>query len=1327
MIKYCVALITVCLLSVGLLAQAPVITSFFPASGPVGSSLVIQGNNFNTVPADNIVFLGNVRAVVTAASATELTVTVPAGAGYQPLSVTSGSFTGFAPRPFVVSFPGAPASFSNISFTPKTDITAGNQPYFVTAGDLDGDGKPDMVVGLGNIGLGLRLFRNTSTGGGISFAPPVTRSTPHIAYSLALGDMDGDGRLDIIVTDNTVNASVYRNNSTVGTLSFASPVYLSLGSGLAQGIGVGDLDGDGRTDLVIADQDQNKICVFRNNSSGPGNIAFSSVQNFATGAKTFSVAISDLDGDGKPDIGCSNVNSNTFSVLRNTSTTGAISLAARTDFTTGSLPYGLCFADLNGDGLAEAATINNDSYTLSLFKNTSSIGAISFAAKTDYATGASPRCIAAADLDGDGKVDLAAGYDDATFAMSVFKNTSNSTSPTLGAAVNYPVTSYGTYSLALSDFSMDGKPDAAASVWFSGVVSILRNRCNEPKITSFSPAAAGTGEAVMITGNNFTNITEVLFGGVPADSFNVLSSTSIRAVVDTGGASGFVKVISVNGSDSATGFTYRSGPLLNNFAPTSGQPGDTITLRGIRMNLTTSVSFGGTPAASFMIISDTVVKAIVGSGTSGNIRVCGSNTFCSSKPSFTWLPPLTANFVYSPTMNLFAPINIQFTDSSVGPSPIISWLWDFGMGATSTMQNPQYLFTTPGTYTVKLTVSTLTRSAQITKVLQVFPPPPVITSFSPAAGPVGAVVTIKGTGFNTSAGSNIVYFGAVRAQVTTATDTTLSVLAPAGATYQPISVTNKGTGYSTLPFVLTFSGGGSFVAGAFNARIDSAAPGRPLGVALADINIDGKPDVQVTCNDTPRLMLFTNNSTAGTIAMRPRIQLAAGTSVRGIANGDFDGDGLLDVVTALNTHPGPGMIQVRRNQTTGATPVYGAIQSYTLVSYSFPVCVAVGDLNADGKPDIAVADSTDKIYILRNTSSVGSISFAPAVQLQVSFNTMFVAITDLNRDGKPDIVVTTDAFSRLVILRNTTTNGILSFAPNQLTGIIPGPVAVAAGDLNGDGWPDLVTANQWDNTVSILTNTSSSDSIKFAPRIDSSVGNTARFVALGDMDGDSKPDIVTSNIYGNNLSLLRNNGSGGSIAFERRVQYAVGVTPQWLAIGDIDGDGKPDVTVANGGSNTVSFLRSRVGEPASSELCPGSNLKLGASITGAIYQWQVSTDSVNFVNLTDDATYTGTTTDTLRMVNLPSSMYGTVYRCLVNSTVADIFALRFVNRWTGAVSNAWENPANWSCGLLPDGNTDVIINSGSVLLSSNGICRTLFVNTGASFTIAPGFVLTVTH
>ena len=130
---------------------------------------------------------------------------------------------------------------------------------------------------------------------------------------------------------------------------------------------------------------------------------------------------------------------------------------------------------------------------------------------------------------------------------------------------------------------------------------------------------------------------------------------------------------------------------------------------------------------------------------------------------------------------------------------------------------------------------------------------------------------------------------------------------------------------------------------------------------------------------------------------------------------------------------------------------------------------------------------------------------------------------------------------------------------------------------------------------------------------------------------------------------------------------------------------------------------------------------------GSTYQWQVSTDSLIFNNVNDNATYTSTHNLRLQLNNLPSSWYGYQYRCIVDGTSSNIFTIKFFNTWTGSTNSSWENPANWSCGSVPDANTDVVIASGTVILNSNTTIRSLVLNPGVNFTINPGYNLTITH
>ena len=143
--------------------------------------------------------------------------------------------------------------------------------------------------------------------------------------------------------------------------------------------------------------------------------------------------------------------------------------------------------------------------------------------------------------------------------------------------------------------------------------------------------------------------------------------------------------------------------------------------------------------------------------------------------------------------------------------------------------------------------------------------------------------------------------------------------------------------------------------------------------------------------------------------------------------------------------------------------------------------------------------------------------------------------------------------------------------------------------------------------------------------------------------------------------------------------------------------------------------------------CLGENVYYYAGI-GTTYQWQVDTGT-GYSNLNDVGIYTGVSTNTLKMVAPPTNWRGYKYRCLVNGTTASPEQiLSFSTRWNGSVSTAWENVANWDCGTLPDGFTDVIVPSTvrNPVLSTNTSCFSLNMMTGSNMTVNSGFGLIIT-
>ena len=143
------------------------------------------------------------------------------------------------------------------------------------------------------------------------------------------------------------------------------------------------------------------------------------------------------------------------------------------------------------------------------------------------------------------------------------------------------------------------------------------------------------------------------------------------------------------------------------------------------------------------------------------------------------------------------------------------------------------------------------------------------------------------------------------------------------------------------------------------------------------------------------------------------------------------------------------------------------------------------------------------------------------------------------------------------------------------------------------------------------------------------------------------------------------------------------------------------------------------------EICNNGSTSIISNLSGVTYQWQVDTGT-GFINIIDDEHYTGTNSLSLTISAAPSTWYGYKYRCMVDASYSSTIKLRFVSYWSGAADAAWENTLNWSCGTLPDENTDVIIDAGNCFLNTNTQCRSVTVRSNASFIITTGNHL-ITH
>ena len=1390
---------------------APSVVSFNPASGPVGTAVTITGTNFGATPAGNIVYFGAVRAVITGASPTSLTVTVPPGASYQPLSVlnTTTGLTGYARQPYITTFTTpfgqeTPPDF----YRPPVNITADTYTSLgrLAVGDLDGDNKPDLVTVKNS---SIVLLHNTSVTGNVtssSFGFPETMGeNVGVASPLVLSDVNGDGKLDIITTATISSpylshyVAVYRNVSVPGTLnasSFAAAVLFPIGNA-AEFLATGDLDGDGKPEIVTGYTFN--LTILRN-TSAQGTITASSFAadiNLNLGDYIYSVAVADLDGDGKRDLIAGGPNN--VSVLRNVYTAGTLntlSFMQKVDFAASSV-YGsiVRVGDIDGDGKPDLATVGNDGSTgkVSVLRNTTvpgSIAASSFA-RTDF-DAKSGTDLSISDVNGNGKPDLvvANGYSKSFSVLNNNTTPGNITPGTSFSRTDFLIT-YDLLSLAVNDIDGDGIPEVLAPARvgnYDGSVSIFKVGISPavavPVISGFSPASAPAGTLITINGSNFNAVPTdnivyfgaakaVVTGGnnhsltvqVPAGAtyqplsvlnrsngltaysampfslafanpyVNTIPANFYRPKVDfatgsvpyalalgdldgdgktdmvtvnsTANTISVLRNVSANGNISTASFAGKTDLAVGNdpravsigdvdgdgkldIVVANSRAGTVSVLRNIatagaltaasfaaRVDFTTgtgpfSIAMGdlnrdGKPDLVVTNLQEGTLSVLRNRSVAGSITASSFEVNKIGTPDYNsgGYPRSVAigdingdgrndlavayeryGSVYVHINSTVDPAAINFGETSsfytgtgsncvaIGdlngdgkPDLAVS---NFGDNAIAVLRN-NYAYGNLNSSSFGNVYSIATGSSPFFVIIGDADGDgkPDLISANPGSNTLSVVHNTYSADHN----NDIYNPGFVEADFKDRTDFSVSGYPTAAALgdldgdgVAELAATNAGTNTISvlkinplrLPVISSFTpasgvAGTAVIITGLNFSTTAAANIVYFGAVRAAVTASTATSLSVTVpagatykplsvlntevgltgySSKPFALLFTNPFGSGIPAnfYRPKVDFAAGALPFYTAIGDLDGDGKADLVVA---NAGTGTVSVLRNTSSSGAITAASFSGKTdFATAADPRSLVLGDVDGDGKLDIMVAcASSYTISVLRNTATAGSIgaaSFAPRADIPTGVYISSIAAGDLDGDGKPDLVVANLYSNSLSVLRNVFTTGSISpssFAPktNFFTGAYPRSLALS--DIDGDGRLEIVVANELSNNVSVLRNQSAYgilNSSSFADAINFAVGANPPSVAAGDVDGDGRPDLVVANYGSNTVSVLRNTAATGSIgvtSFAGKVDYATGSNPFFAALGDADGDGKPDIVVTNANSNintitnTVSLLR----------------------------------------------------------------------------------------------------------------------------------------------------------
>src|SRR6266487_1245275 len=327
----------------------------------------------------------------------------------------------------------------------------------------------------------------------------------------------------------------------------------------------------------------------------------------------------------------------------------------------------------------------------------------------------------------------------------------------------------------------------------------------------------------------------------------------------------------------------------------------------------------------------------------------------------------------------------------------------------------------------------------------------------------------------------------------------------------------------------------------------------------------------------------------------PQTEYVAGSKngPSGIAVGDFNGDGKLDLAVV---NFGDWNIYVLLGNGDGTFQAARSV--YFASGGGFPWYVVTADFNGDGKLDLAVSNYGDNSFSVLLGNGDGTF-LAPQVT-PVGLNPWYFAVGDFNGDGKLDLAVadygcpldcTSSPSNTVTVLLG---NGNGTFLPGPSLTVGNGPAGVAVGDFNGDGKPDLAVANLNDNPLSILLG--NGDGPFQAPQTFAGVGTRPYFVAAGDFNRDGKPDLVITNHLGNTVTVLLGNGDG---TFQPAQTFLVDSDPVYATVGDFNGDGVQDLAVANLHALTISVLLGNAGTGSTVVATPTFS-PAGGTYTGSV-------------------------------------------------------------------------------------------------------------------------------